>query len=365
MMYSEGVDVVATSKPVGIAIIGSGGIAQAVHLPAYEKLRDEGKIDIVAVADINEATAKTVAKKYQIPQVFTDYHDLLGLDAVDAVDICTPNYVHMQPTVDAFAAGKHVLVEKPIALNAVQGAAMVDAGKKAGKILQVGLNTRFSGAPQAMKRFIESGKLGEVYYARAHALRRRGVPTWGVFTDKAKQGGGPLIDIGVHILDLTLWLMGYPEPHSVSGQSYRKFGNRSGIFNNWGPWDPENFTVEDFAVGQIKFKNGATVTLEASFVANIAKEEFSTNLFGTEGGILLDLHDNNNNRIYREEEGTLTDTLFPTLPGGSSHEGEIRAFVQSIVDSVPSQVPGEQGVMVSQILDAIYASSEAGKEIIF
>jgi predicted dehydrogenase len=356
---------VTTIKPVGIAIVGGGGIAQAAHLPAYAKLRDEGKVVIVGVADANEATAKAAADKFQIPQVFTDYHDLLALDAVDAVDVCTPNFLHKQPTLDAFAAGKHVLVEKPIGLNSIEGAEMVAAGKKAGKILQVGLNMRFASAPQVIKRMIDAGKLGEVYYARAHALRRRGVPTWGVFTDKAKQGGGPLIDIGVHILDMTLWLMGHPEPLSVSGQSYRKFGNRKGIYNGWGPWDPETFTVEDFAVGQVKFKNGATLTLESSFVANIAKEEFTTSLMGTEGGLLLDLHDNTNTRIYGEEAGTLTDTLLPALPGGSSHEGEIRAFVQSILDNTVSLVPGEQGLMVSQILDAIYESSETGKEIVF
>jgi predicted dehydrogenase len=365
MLLCEGIEFVSKTDRVGIAIIGSGGIAQSVHLPAYAKLRDEGKVEIVAVADANEQTAKTAAEKFEVPHIFTDYHELLKLKQVDAVSICTPNFLHKQPTLDAFDAGKHVLVEKPIGLNGIEGAEMVAAGHAAGKKLQVGLNMRFGSAPQAIKKFVDAGKLGDIYYARAHALRRRGVPTWGVFTEKDKQGGGPLIDIGVHILDMTLWLLGHPKPISVSGQTYRQFGNRPGIYNNWGPWDPTKYTVEDFAVGQVKFDNGATLTLESSFVANIAKEEFSTALLGSEGGVFLDLLDNNNTRVYREEEGTLTDTLLPSLPNVSSHELEIRAFVQAILDDTPPLIPGEQALMVTQILDAIYESSETGREVIF
>jgi predicted dehydrogenase len=348
---------------VGVGIIGAGGIAQNTHLPAYAKLRDEGKVKIVAVADANEATAKIAAEKFGIPHIFTDYTEMLKLSDIDAVDICTPNFLHRQPAIDSFEAGKHVLVEKPIALNGKQGAEMVAAGHKAGKQLQVGLNMRFAAAPQAIKKMIDSGAVGDIYYARAHALRRRGVPSWGVFTQKDKQGGGPLIDIGVHILDMTLWLMGHPEPLSVSGQTYRKFGNKEGVYNLWGPWDPKVYSVEDFAVGQVKFKNGATLTLESSFVANIAKEEFSTALLGTEGGVHLDLHDNSNTRLYREESGTLTDTSLPALPTALSHETEIRSFVQALLDDIPVAVPGEQGLMVSRILDAIYESSETGKEV--
>ena len=210
----------------------------------------------------------------------------------------------------------------------------------------------------------DAGKFGQIYYARAHALRRRGVPSWGVFTQKDKQGGGPLIDIGVHILDMTLWLMGHPEPVSVSGQAYREFGNREGVFNVFGPWNPKIYSVEDFAVGHVKFKNGATLTLESSFVANIGKDEFSTSLMGTEGGLFLDLADNTNSRIFREENGALTDTSLASLPTVASHEQEVRAFVNAVLDGTPALVPGEQGLMVSAILDAIYESSETGKEVL-
>ena len=353
------------TKPVGIAFIGSGAIAQNTHMPAYKKLEAEGKARIVAVCDVNEATAKAAGAKYDVPHVFTDYARMLQMDEVDAVDVCTPNYLHKQPVVDAFAAGKHVLCEKPLAINGVEGAEMVAAGHRAGRKFQVALNIRFGAGPQAVKRFIDAGRIGEIYYARAHALRRRGVPSWGVFTQKDKQGGGPLIDIGVHILDLTLWLMGYPAPVATVGQTYTKFGTREGVLNNpaWGPFDHTNFTVEDFAAGFVRFENGATLTLESSFIANLERDDMSTHVFGTEGGAFVNPFDAAECRLYREEAGTLTDTSLAMLPQVNSHEGEIRAFVQAILDDTPVPVPGEQGLMVTRILDALYESSETGREV--
>ncbi len=354
------------NTPIGIGIIGSGGIAQNAHLPAYQKLQDEGLVKIVAVSDANPETAKTAAEKFSVPHQYTDYKEMLANPEIDAVSICTPNFLHKQPTIDSLEAGKHVLVEKPIALNGVEGQAMVDAAHRTGKKLMVALNNRFNPVPQAIKRFIKDGKIGEIYYARAHALRRRGVPGWGVFIDKEKQGGGPLIDIGVHILDLTLWLMDYPEPMSVSGTSYTKMGTKEGgVFNTLGTWDPKKYTVEDFAVGLVKFKNGATLTLESSFLANIEKDEMNTLIMGTEGGAKVDPYFDENNMIFREESGTLTNSVPVSLPKVKSHEVEIREWVQSLIDDTPVPVPGEQGLMVTRILDAIYASSEQGKEIVF
>jgi predicted dehydrogenase len=318
------------------------------------------------VADANEATAKAAQEKFGVPHAFTDYKQLLDLAEINAVNVCTPNFLHKQPTVDALNAGKHVIVEKPIALNAVEGQEMVDAAKRNGKKLQVALNIRFNSGPQAVKRFIKEGGMGEIYYARAHALRRRGVPGWGVFTQKDKQGGGPLIDIGVHILDLTLWLMDYPEPASVSGTTYTKFGTKEGVLGLMGQWDPKIYTVEDFAAGLVKFKNGASLVLESSFIANVQdREEMRTNVMGTNAGATVDPFNDANTKIYREEFGTLTDSQPVFLPKVGSHEMEIRSFVQAIIDDTPVEVPGEQGLMVTRILDAIYASSEQKKEIVF
>ena len=352
------------TKPVGIALIGTGGIAQGAHLPVYQKLQDEGKVKIVALCDIKEDVLRTVSAKYGTAQTFTDYTEMLRLTEIDAIDVCTPNYLHKQPVIDSFAAGKHVLCEKPLAINAVEGEAMVAAGHAAGKKFQVGLNMRFAAAPQAIKRFADDGVFGEIYYARAQALRRRGVPSWGVFTQKDKQGGGPLIDIGVHILDLTLWLMGHPKPVSATGMAHTKFGHKEGVYNTWGAWDPKIFTVEDFATGFVRFENGATLTLESSFIAN-GNDAYVTQLYGTEGGVFVDPVNAGNTKIFREESRSLSDSTLAALPNLNSHEEEIRAFVQAIADDTPVAVTGEQGLMVTRLLDAIYESSETGREVRF
>lgn len=190
---------------IRIGLIGCGGIARSMHAPALAAVPD---IEIAAICDVDEACTAQVADKYGIKQVFSDYREMIEKADIDAVDICTPNFLHLPPALAAFEAGKHVLVEKPIALNADEAKQMVEAGRGAKKKLMVAQCLRFTAENQALKRFIDAGKLGEMYYARVRATRRRGVPAWGFFIDKEKQGGGPLIDIGVHILDLTLWLMG-------------------------------------------------------------------------------------------------------------------------------------------------------------
>ena len=199
---------------------------------------------------------KTVAKLVATPQ------ELLEGPDFDAVIVSTPPNTHERLSTFFLGAGKHVLCEKPIAMNAIEGKEMVDLAKKQGKFIQIGYNSRFSPSNQTLKKFIEAGELGEIYYARAQSLRIRGIPGWGVFIDKSKQGGGPLIDIGVHILDLCLWLMSHPKPTRVSGVTYQKFGKRSDVVGFMGQWDYKNFTVEDFASALIRFENGATVVLE-------------------------------------------------------------------------------------------------------
>lgn len=349
---------------IGIGIIGFGGIAQAAHAPGYRKIADE--CEIVAIADIDPARREeATGSKWNIPVAVEDYKELLAHPEIDAVSICTPNYLHEQPTIDAVQAGKHVLCEKPMAMNAAEAKRMVAAAKAAGKQLQIGYNWRFASGAQSLKRAADAGKLGDVYYARAQALRRRGVPGWGVFINKEKQGGGPLIDIGVHITDLTLWLMGHKRPVAASAQIYTKFGTKEGVLGTMGTWDPKKYTVEDFAVGLVRFADGSTLSLESSFIANLGKDVFTTHLFGTEGGALFDMGDYT---LFREEFGTLTDSKPGWLaPVESSHGEEVRAFVQAVregreVGSLGA-CTGEQGLMVTQIMDALYRSGEEGREV--
>lgn len=340
---------------VRIGIIGCGAIAGSQHLPA---LASQPDVEVVAACDVSSTSCEALAGEFGIPRTFADYNDLLAMDGVDAVDICTPNNLHMPPAVAALQAGKHVLVEKPIARNSVEAQAMVDAARKAGRKLMVAQCWRFRSDSQALKRFVDAGAMGEMYYARVHAIRRRGIPSWGVFTDKEKQGGGPLIDIGVHILDTTMWLLGHPKPIAASGATYTKFGTRPGLFGAFGPWDYKNYTVEDFAAGFVRFENGATLTIESSFAANIEKDTFSYAILGTEGGCQSDPL-----RIFREEQGTLLDLTPRYLPNADIYRAEVRAFVDAVKNDTEPPVTGEQALLVSKILDAIYGSSERGAEV--
>ncbi len=348
-------------KKLGIGIIGSGLIAQDCHIPAYQSMPD--LCEVIAVADIDPTVANKAAEKFSVPNVFTDYHQLLAMPEIDAVSVATPNLFHKQPTIDALNAGKHVLCEKPMAMNASECKEMIAAEKKSGKLLQIALQWRFSGAAKFMKSYIDSGKMGEIYYARAMALRRRGVPGWGVFIDKEKQGGGPLIDIGVHILDFTLYLMGYPKPISASGKTYQSMGKNPKHWNAWGDYDRSKFTVEDFAAGFIRFENGKTVTLESSFMSNVEREIFGCHLFGTDAGAYLDLFGPKPITIYSEMDQQLFDMIPQNIPNvKSSHTAEVVAFVNAILNNQPSPVPAENGLTLNAIFDALYKSSESNRE---
>ena len=190
-------------------------------------------------------------------------------------------------------------------------------------------------------------------------MRRRGVPAWGVFIEKDKQGGGPMIDIGVHMLDMALYLMGHPKPVAVSGQCYTKFGTRKGVFNPWGEWDPKKYTVEDYAAGFVRFDNGATLSIEASFAANIKKDELNVTLLGTEGGSDMDPF-----RIYKERHQRIIVEEPTMLPQVNTYEAELREFFAAIRENRDPLVTGEQALMTQQILDGVYESSQKGKEIL-
>ncbi len=347
------------AKKVRVGVIGTGGIANGAHLPGYSQIPDE--CEIFAMCDIDPKALESTSAKYpDVKHLVDDYHKLLEMPEIDAVSVCTPNYVHYQPTIDALNAGKHVLCEKPIAMNAVEGAEMVETARKNGKLLQIGYNSRFMGTNQALKRFIEAGELGDIYYGRAQALRVRGIPGWGVFIDKSKQGGGPLIDIGVHMMDLTLWLMGHPKPVAASGITYQKFGTRSDVVGFMGQWDYKNFTVEDMAAGFIRFDNGATVVLESSFVANLKEETHNVTLLGTAGGATTSPF------TITQERHKSVFSYEPKIANRdvNSYHAEIKSFVGCIRDGRELEgASGAQALYVAKIMDAIYKSSELGHEV--
>ena len=350
------------AKKLKIGLIGTGGIARACHIPGYQALTDD--CEIVWACDVDAELAQKTANEHGIPKVTADYRDVLNDKEVDAVSITTPNKHHKIPTIDSLNAGKHVLCEKPLAMNADEAREMCRAAKKSGKILQVALQQRFSGAGQFMRKFIADGGMGDIYYARAQALRRRGVPAWGVFIDKQQQGGGPLIDIGVHILDFTLSLMGYPKPLSAAGMTWDTLGKNPDLFNGWGDYDRSKFTVEDMAVGFIRFENDTVVVLESSFMANLNGNPYGTQLYGTKAGarIYFD-QDAKGIEIYTEQDRQLFNMTPVNVPDVKSpHSEEIAAFVKAVQSNGPSPVPGEQGLILNAVFDALYKSAETRKE---
>jgi predicted dehydrogenase len=348
-----------------VGIIGTGGIATSAHIPGYQKC--EG-IELHAACDVLKDRAEAMAAKFGIPHVYTDYHEMLKDASLDVVSVCTPPFAHKDAAIAALEAGKHVLCEKPMALDSGEAEQMVEAWHRSRRRhrnkFTIGFQSRWSRNAQILKRFVDAGELGEVYYGRAVALRRRGVPAWGVFTSKAKNGGGPMIDIGVHALDLALWLMGHPEPASVYGVAFRKFGNRPAVYNPWGAWDPTTFDVEDSAFAMIRFANGAALQLECSWVLNVEQSQGQTILAGTEGGAQL-----NPFRVFQDKHGTAVDIAPPerpvegVRPPEPAHTLEVQGFIRAIREDADPLVLPEQALMVSRIVDAIYRSSETGEAV--
>lgn len=339
-----------------IAFIGAGGIAvqQAVIL---KKLSN---VDVVAAADISEKSLSRFAESVGPVKAFADYREMLSaLPDLDAVSICTPNGLHAENAVHALESGKHVLVEKPMAMNAVEAQMMADVARKANKNLICGFQYRFAPKTQFIKRRIDKGQFGQIMYAHAQALRRRGIPNWGVFGRKTLQGGGPMIDIGVHILETTHYMMGSPRPVSATGNTWTFLGNTpSETLSQWPNWDYQNYDVEDFAVGTIRFDNGSLLTVEASFVAHIDKDVFNARLYGQHAGANWDSAE-----IFRDDAGYMTNVSGSYLGDWDAFSYKMKHFVEVCRDGRPNECPPEHAVMVQKMLDAIYASAASGKEV--
>ncbi len=351
-----------------VAIIGTGGIARGAHIPGWMDLRDD--VEIWALADISpqalEATRQELLSKWgvEVPEerCYTDYKKMFrdvekGKLELDIVDVCTPNVYHCEPTVLAFKAGCHVLVEKPIATSAREAEKMIQAGHDAGKLLMVGQSMRFTPEALLMKDIAAAGVLGEIYWAEAVYLRPRGVPAWGAFISREASAGGPVYDLAVHVLDLALHVMDFPNPVAVTAGTYLKISDKPSVMKH----DWRKYTVpEDFAVALVRFEDGSTVTVETSWALDLPEHRWNVTVCGDKGGVQV-----NPLVLVREEFGALTNTTIQVNPyaGIQSHKEEIRRFVEAIKKGGPSPVPGEQALITQKILDAIYKSGEKGREV--
>ncbi|WP_062108884.1 Gfo/Idh/MocA family protein [Bacillus niameyensis] len=359
------------SEKLKVAIVGCGGIANGKHMPSLSKLE---QVELVAFCDIVVERAERAAAKFGVEgaKVYEDYTELLKDGSIDVVHVCTPNSSHAEISIAALEADKHVMCEKPMAKTSEEARQMVETAKRTGKKLTIGYNNRFRPDSLHLHNICERGDLGEVYFAKAHAIRRRAVPTWGVFLDEEKQGGGPLIDIGTHALDLTLWMMDNYKPKAVLGTSYHKLGHKENSANAFGPWDPKEFTVEDSAFGFITMENGATIVLESSWALNTLEvDEAKVSLSGTEAGADmkggLRINGEEFGRLYTKEVDLKTGgvAFFSGGSGESDSDIEARQWINSIINDTEPLVKPEQAFVVTQILEAIYESAKTGKAVYF
>ena len=351
---------------IKIGIIGCGGIANGKHMPSLKKVKD---VEMVAFCDVVEERARKAAEAFGADDamVYTDYKELLKDPEISVVHVCTPNRSHSLITVDALEAGKHVMCEKPMAINSEEAQKMLDAAKRTGKKLTVGYQTRFRDDSIYLKQETEDGTFGDIYYAKATALRRRAVPTWGVFLNEYEQGGGPLIDIGTHALDLTLWMMNNYKPKYCLGTAYHKLNKQTDQGNAWGNWDIEKFTVEDSAFGFVVMENGATVILESAWALNtLDVREAVTSFCGTKAG--ADMTDglringvkHDRQYVFKPNFSVGGVAFNEGKQGESAADREARMWIEAIRNGTDPVTTPEQALCITKILEGIYTSAKTG-----
>ncbi len=330
-----------------IGIIGTGGIAQIAHIPIWMQMEN---VDLVAICDRNKNRAKWIAEKYGIGRYFERAEEMLKIDEIVAVDICTPTQSHMPLAISAISAGKHVLVEKPMARNYEESVKMVDCAREHQRILMVAMNVRFRQDAMTLKTFTQKGELGEIFYGKTGWLRTKESlvhRTW--LSEKEVSGGGVFMDLGIQMLDVGLWLMGNPHAVSVSATTYNKISQ---------------LPVEDSAAAFIRLSEGSTLTVEVSWTLLSEKDFFYTNLFGTRGGALL-----NPLRVHRELHGNLVNVTPPReeTPENlykKSYQNELRHFADCLLSGETPSSSGEENLERMRIADAVYESARSGREVL-
>ncbi|PTQ57347.1 MAG: Myo-inositol 2-dehydrogenase 1 [Candidatus Carbobacillus altaicus] len=350
------------TNTLGIGVIGAGTISEH-HLKAYAS---HPEARIFAIADLNRERAEQRAKQFGAERVYVDYRELLADPHVDAVSVCTWNNTHAEIALAALQAGKHVLVEKPMTKTVEEAEALVRAARDSDKVVQVGFVRRYGSTTEIVKSFVDAGDLGEIYYAKSSIIRRLGNPG-GWFADRERSGGGPLYDIGVHVIDLAWYLMGKPKPIAVTGSVYHKLGNRAHIrhlsFYKAADYRADVNTVEDLALALIKFDNGASLYVDVSYTLHAKKDELTLVLYGDKGGVEVEPE----LMIVTERHNTIVNLLpqvdFTTFDFAFGFRSEIHWFIDSVLGRKQTLSPPEDGLEVMKMLSAVYRSAEEGREL--
>lgn len=351
------------AKKMKIGVIGVGSIG-TVHTNAY--VANGNACEISAICDIDEAKLASHGERLGVKNRFVDYHDLLKSD-VDAVSVCVWNNLHAEMAIAAFKAGKHVLLEKPMAMNARQGQEIVDAAEASGKVLQIGMVWRQHKEAQLVKKLIDEGVLGEIYHIRSVLTRRRGIPgLGGWFTTKSRSGGGPLIDLGVHWFDISMYLSGHWNPTSVSATTFNHFTGDMKNYHYTNMWaGPPKYDgvcdVEDYATGHIRFGRKAALSFDISWAGN-SDEECFIELLGTKGGVKL-FNGQTCNKVLTEVNGLVSDLLPQFQCEDEWFNRQMRLFLTACRGEGKPAATGREGVVVMKVLDAVYESSKQGREV--
>lgn len=353
---------------LNLGIIGAGGIL-VKHMNGYSALKDD--VNIAAICDIDEAKLNAAAEKYGIPSKYTDYKDLLARKDIDFVCVLLPNYLHAPVTIEALKAGKHVHCEKPMAMNAAQAQAMIDARNESGKQLMIGLNNRFTPNALFIKEYIDKGMLGEIYFAKTGWVRRDGLPHAGWFCEKEYSGGGALIDLGVHFIDLVLYYLGYPGFKSVTAKTYRKLG-RPETYKMYANSRADEtagkcFDVEELATGFVELKNDVDLQFEISWASNIENERNYYEIYGTDGGVkyVWEAGQEPVLKLFSRINGQLVD-IFPKIKPELYKENEFKHFVECVrMNKKPTVSVPEQAMEMMRLIENIYLSSEKKRQIVF
>ena len=357
-------------SPLRAGVVGFGWAGQQ-HMDAYTAHPD---VELVAIAGLEDGPRARLGELYGLPEtgLFRGYAEMIEQAGLDVISIATPTALHAPVAVAALEAGVHVLSEKPLAEDAVRGAAMVEAAKKSDRVLDVSFNHRRRGDVKALKKLVDDGALGEIYYAKAGWLRRSGIPglgTW--FTQQALAGGGPLMDIGVHMLDMALHLMGEPSAEAVSAATYAEFGPRGRGGSVDRPTLPPGadgtvpFEVEDLSTAFVRLSGGATLLLEASWASYVKADELYVVLYGSEGGAVLGtpgLWNVSQLQVLTELRGVPAE-LFPVLPADGRHQEAVDDFVAKVQSPDWSSFHGEDALTRAKVVDAAYRSAQERREV--
>ena len=345
------------SRELEVGVIGVGGISRAQHLPHWHA---HGGVRLTALADVDTRRLNSVAGEYGVERTFADWRELIALEELDIVDITTPNRFHAPMAVAALEAGKHVLCEKPMATCTADAELMVDAARRAGRLLMINHVFRFSSVLTDLRSLV-GNRMGRIHHAHAKWTRRRGVPVAETFISRELAGGGPVVDLGVHMIDLACWMMGFPDPQRVSARAGAYLAGRPDLGGEWGQWDRDVFDVEDFGVGLFHFAGGATLLLEVSWLGfRQSLEERSLQLLGDRGGVRWP-----EGTFSSESDGVPFDTTVAHAETGSAFRRSIHAFTDAVRAGRPSPIPPEDSLQVIRMVEAFYLSAREDREVRF